>query len=821
MGETAPAGDDRASLQWITGLVARGVPQHDLFAAVATEASRLTGQEITLLRVEPDGTYCVIAARGSPASIGTRLAVAADDDGLIPEIARTRRPARLDDYATRSGRAFARDDYGVRSGVGAPIIVGDRLWGILGATSTGRKLPEGTEQQLADFAGLVAAALANAQTTAELQHLADEQSALRVVAELVARAAPAQDIFAAVTVEASRLLTGTPMTLTRFGPDRDLVVLATHGGPVPVGTRIDYESGTLPDRSRRFGAPVRVDDYATELDAPLAARFAITAAVSVPIVVGGDAWGMLTATSGAGPVAAGTEQRLLQFTGLVTAALANIQTGMELQTLADEQAALRSVAELAAQGAPAEELLKAVAVEASRLTGVDFSTLLRYEPDGSTEIVALDGAPPGVAVGMRAPGTGDGAVQRVWRTHKPARIENLAGTAGTWPKVAHGHGFATSAAVPILAHGELWGVLVVVGRERPLPAEIHAHLTDFADLTGTAIAAAQTRRDLQQLADEQGALRRVAELVARGAALPEVFTAVAVEASQLLGQVPATLLRFDDVAVVVAAVNSPAGPRAGPGVAVPITVEGRTWGSLRCDAPGDNLPAGTEGRLTPFAELAAAAIANAENKQKLTASRARVVATADETRRRLQRDVHDSAQQRLVHTIILLKVARDTIAGGGSVADLVDEALSNAQLAARDLRDVVHGIMPEALTRGGLMSGLESLVSGFSVPVGLSADVPRLPAEIETTAYFVVAEALANVVKHARAATVTVAVHVDGDHLDVRVVDDGSGGADPEYGSGLTGLLDRIEAADGSLVLTSPVGGGTTLRARLPLPPDP
>lgn len=397
----------------------------------------------------------------------------------------------------------------------------------------------------------------------------------------------------------------------------------------------------------------------------------------------GQVWGMLTGTSDADPLPAGTEERLLQFTGLITAALANIQARSELQALADEQAALRSVAELAAQDVPADEVLAAVAGQASQLTGVDFSTLLRYEPDASTEIVALDGAPPGVVVGMRAPGTGDGAVQRVWRTGHPARIDNLAGMSGHWPQVAHGHGFSTSAAVPILIHGTLWGALVVVGRDKPLPSHIHTHLTSFAELAGTAVSAAQARRQLQQLAEEQGALRRVAELVARGAALPEVFTAVAAEASSLLGNLAAALLRYDpdEVAVAVAVCNSPVplglripavpgtavgevlltgapvrvdsfqeapllglAPELGiaGGVAVPVTVEGRVWGTLASSSAGPPLPIGTEDRLAPFAELAAAAIANAENKEKLTASRARVVATADETRRRLQRDVHDS-----------------------------------------------------------------------------------------------------------------------------------------------------------------------------------
>jgi signal transduction histidine kinase len=851
---------EHLGLRRIAELVARGAPEGELFEAVAIEASRLINEDTTLLRVEGEGAYSSIAVCGGPAPVGTRFTLAHDDEGLLTEIARTRRSARRDDYVGRGGPAFARDYFGLGSAAAVPVIVDDRIWGILGATtSDGRQLPFDTEHRLAQFAELVAAALANAQARSDLQRMADEQTALRQVAELIARTAPTEEIFAAAAVNASRLLDGAPMTLTRFDGDRDLVVLATQGGPTPVGTRIAYEPGTLPDQVRRLARAVRVDDYSRELDAELAAQFNLAAGVSVPISVGSDVWGMLTATSDSAPVPAGTEERLLQFAGLVTAALANVQARTELQSLADEQAALRSVAELAAQDVPAEEVLAAVARQASRLTDVDFSTLLRFEPDGSTEIAALDGAPSGITVGMRAPATGDGATQLVWRTGRPARIDNLAESSGHWAQVAHGHGFMTSAAVPILSQGTLWGVLVVVGRDKPLPTQIHAHLTSFAELAATAIAAAQARRELQQLAEEQSALRRVAELVARGAALPEVFASVAVEASRLFGNLAAALLRYEsaEVAVVVAESNSPlpigfqvpATPGTPTGevlrtarpfridrvigvglaglpadfnaasrvVAVPISVEGRVWGnlSIRSEFP---LAAATEDRLTHFAELAAAAVANAENKEKLSASRARVVATADETRRRLQRDVHDGAQQRLVHAIIALKLAKEaTAASGGAAADLIDEALTNAQRANNELRDLVHGIMPAALTRGGLRAGIESLIADFPLPVEVDATVPRLPPDTETTAYFVVAEALTNVVKHAHAAIATVKLAINGDHLDVEVRDDGTGGADPHRGSGLTGLLDRIEASNGTLVLTSPAGAGTTLHAALPV----
>ena len=200
-------------------------------------------------------------------------------------------------------------------------------------------------------------------------------------------------------------------------------------------------------------------------------------------------------------------------------------------------------------------------------------------------------------------------------------------------------------------------------------------------------------------------------------------------------------------------------------VAVPVVVEGRVWGMLSTSTGGPPVPAGTEARLAPLAELAAAAIASAENRAKLVASRARVVATADETRRRLQRDVHDSAQQRLVHTIITLKLAREEADGPpGTPTDLLDEALRHAEDArAADLRDVVRGILPGRPDprRPGLPGSSRSSTT-WPLPVELRRQRHRAcPQSLETTAYFVVAEALTNVVKHANASRAEVDVRLD------------------------------------------------------------
>jgi GAF domain-containing protein len=260
--------DEQTALRRVAELVARRVGREELFDTVAVEASKLIDDEATTLVRVDDRAYAVVAACGGPAQVGTRTEVAPEDEGIIPEILRTRSPARLDDYWTKSGPAHARDDYGVGSSVGVPIIVDDRVWGILAATTEGRCLPARAEPRLAQFAELVAAALANAHMREEVQQLADEQAALRRVAELVGRGMAPHEVFAAVATEASRLLDGEAMTLTRFEGERELVVVAACRGPAPVGTRITFEVQTLPDcqsrdartRERRRRRPARLAD---------------------------------------------------------------------------------------------------------------------------------------------------------------------------------------------------------------------------------------------------------------------------------------------------------------------------------------------------------------------------------------------------------------------------------------------------------------------------------------------------------------------------------------------------------------------------------
>jgi signal transduction histidine kinase len=368
---------------------------------------------------------------------------------------------------------------------------------------------------------------------------------------------------------------------------------------------------------------------------------------------------------------------------------------------------------------------------------------------------------------------------------------------------------------------------------------------------------------VQQIVDEQAALRRVATLVARGVCHEELFAVVNQELAQLVRADAAALLRFesDETITRVAAWNAAGAPgyvgvrepvntalrrlrgtacpiRYGPtdvpltgpfiaeirrlgihvSVAVPIQVNGRVWGVSVAASQGEKpFPAGTETRMTGFAELVGMAISNAESRAELAASRARAIAAADESRSRIQRDLHDGAQQRLVNTILTLKLAKAALEQASHpAAEIVSEALESAQHADADLRELVCGIMPAALRHGGLRAAVRVLLRNIALPVNVEVMPDRLPTQVEATAYFVVAEALTNAVKHAGATCAHVRAAVRDGALELEIRDDGLGGADPRQGTGLVGLADRVASIDGSITITSPGGAGTTIAVHLP-----
>jgi signal transduction histidine kinase len=255
-------------------------------------------------------------------------------------------------------------------------------------------------------------------------------------------------------------------------------------------------------------------------------------------------------------------------------------------------------------------------------------------------------------------------------------------------------------------------------------------------------------------------------------------------------------------------------------VGAPITVEGRLWGALSVATKREEpLPPDAEQRLVAFTDLVATAIANAESRAELDASRARIVATADATRRRIERDLHDGAQQELVWLALALRAAQAAVPEEleqhrselGRVVDGLTLALDN-------LREIALGIHPAGLSEDGLRPALRRLVARSPLRVNLDCRTDgRFPEPVEVTAYYVVSESLTNAAKYADTQVVDVTVTADGGSLRVEVRDDGCGGADPAAGSGLLGLRDRAEAIGGTMRLTSPPGEGTSLRVELPL----
>lgn len=373
--------------------------------------------------------------------------------------------------------------------------------------------------------------------------------------------------------------------------------------------------------------------------------------------------------------------------------------------------------------------------------------------------------------------------------------------------------------------------------------------------------------ELKVLADERAALRRVASLVATDPDAGRLFECVCEELGHILGARSTNVLRFYDESMqeVVGAWALSRDPwfRAGvsmrvdgdavsakvrrsgrpqrvddystvsgdlaaqiravgisSSVGAPINVAGKLWGCILASSENPNsIPEDTEMRLGIFAELVTAALANADARAELAGSRSRIIEASDVQRRQLGRDLHDGAQQVLVSAVMSLRLAqRKWACAPDEARELIDEALEQMQAGIRDLRELSTGIHPSILTDRGLRLALEALAGRSPMPVELG-ELPsgRLPELVETTAYFIVAEALTNAAKYARCSRAAVEARVGVDALVVEVRDDGVGGADPGKGSGLRGLADRVNGLGGRLDVESPPGEGTSVKASITL----
>jgi signal transduction histidine kinase len=358
-------------------------------------------------------------------------------------------------------------------------------------------------------------------------------------------------------------------------------------------------------------------------------------------------------------------------------------------------------------------------------------------------------------------------------------------------------------------------------RERVVPG-LEALLRAACDREAINAAIEDSNAVLTSLAEQQSALRRIATLVAHRVEPEEVFAAVVDEIARCLHAAGAALMRNrpdGDSTLVAAAgvINGIALPERG--IQAPIMVSGAAWGFVTVVAPAESaLLRGTAERVRDFADLAATAIANAAARQELTASRARIVAAADDARRRLERDLHDGAQQRLETLKLEVRLAEDSVPDGDDeLRAQLQRIVTGLNGVSDDLHEFSRGIHPAVLA-SGLAAALRTLARRSAIPVTLDVDVAgRLPQSVEVAAYYVVAEALTNAAKHACADSVTASAHVAGDELHLMIADDGVGGANLDKGSGLTGLTDRVEAIGGRLVVVSPYGAGTSISVTLPL----
>jgi GAF domain-containing protein len=885
--------DEQVALRRVAVLVAEGATTAALCAAVVEEVVHvLAVPSAWIVRYETDDSMAVVAALNDDTGFAAGSRWPLEGESLSATILETGRAARIDDFSGLSGPIAARTrESGIGSVAGVPITVDGSVWGFVcvGANAA-EHLPADTETRLSRFTELVATSILNAESTARLRALADEQAALRRVATLVAEGATPGELFAVVAEEVARLLDVSSASVVQYEPDATSVVVASwNDRGFPVGSRWPLTGPSLNAAVHATRAPARIDHAGLPgIVASTARSSGIRSGVGVPIVVGGAVWGMIAVgrRDTDEPLPAETEDRLAAFTDLVATAVSNTLAHDDLRKLAAEQAALRRVATLVARAARPSEIVAAVAEEVAHVFGLPAIEMVRYDADGATVLANSGGHLP---VGSRWPLDGPSIMEAVLRTGEPARIGDYSQLTGTIAEAARSDGIRSAIGAPIVVDGATWGAIIAISTTADLiPEGLEVGLSLFTDLVATAVSNLQAHDDLHGFANEHAALRRVATLVAEGATAEELFSGVATEVAEVLGVSAALLDRFeqDGTALTLAAYSDPAwesmaaaltvGMRwppdpgsltaliqeteraarvddysdlagtigetsraagIGSGCAVPILVDGRLWGAIRVfSQQGVVLPADTEARLDSFTGLVATAVSNAAARADLLASRARIVAAGDEARRRIERNLHDGTQQRLIALGLDLQRIRAMLAQHEvEPREGLERAERDLESVLEDVRELSRGLHPPLLSRGGLLPSLRALARRSPIPVEIDVDLgERPPAQIETALYYVISEALTNAIKHSQAESISVTVESDhggvpfGIGLDGRrgimnlhatVVDDGVGGAEATEGSGLMGVADRVDALGGRLVLESPPGAGTRIAIALPIGP--
>lgn len=527
----------------------------------------------------------------------------------------------------------------------------------------------------------------------------------------------------------------------------------------------------------------------------------------------------------------------------------------ELARLVEEQAALRRVATLVARRATETETVAAITAEVGALFGADTANTLRWDGEALSVVGDWDREERPTRTGVVYAFGGDTISARVIDAKGPARVDSADDLRTEFGRARWRElGIEASIGAPVLVKGEIWGVVTASRFHGAAPFAEHAehHLGDFASLCAIAIENAEWRQSMSELLEEQRTLRRIATLVAGGRPSEEVldeivrgvgrlFDARAVHAVRWDGvqnevtvlrawtagaypaPAPGTTLQCDPESAVIQLLETGYASRttgADSAIAAPIIMNAALRGAVVAERPpGEPFPEGAEARLRSFADLAAQSVSNERAQEDVRRSRERVVLEGDAARQRLERNLHDGAQQRLVAVLMRLRVALRQIEDNPAHArGLLDQAVNELTHALEELRDLARGLHPAILTDRGLGPALEVLVRRSPYPVDLRFEVEgELPTSAAAGAYYVIAEALTNAAKYARPTRISVAARSDATSVHVEVADDGVGGATISEGSGLLNLSDRVAALGGRFTVASPPGEGTAVRAWIPL----
>ncbi len=682
--------------------------------------------------------------------------------------------------------------------------------------------------------------------------LRDQHAALRRVTRLITQHAELEAVFDAVVSEVARVLDASAWLLRDEWDGQTSVLASVGDSAFPKGSRW-----------------------------PRAGLSLLGSSLTSPVVVDGVTWGVLCARPQASS-RADAEKCIDEFAELVSVTVADASARAALRRLTGEQAAMRHVATLVAEGSSPSDLFAAVARAVAEAIDVDAISVERIDADRSTTVIASLDAPM-FPIGSRWSLEEPGLHASVIASGRPVRIDDVSGLDGRAGRAIADSAIRSLVAAPIIVDGAVWGLMWVGGkRAEPLAAAAETRLRDFAELAAVAVANAESRHRLRRLADSEASLRRVATLAAEGATPGDLLTAVADEAARILGGVPVAVVRYErgDSFQVLAAHNDPVfevgsswpveesslaaavrearapvrfddvadtrgivadAVRSAGLVSVigaPIVVDGDVWGMVRVglrqrrealpqftswytsrmlssSVPGEEI----ESRLASFTQLVGAAISRAEAQAELIASRARIVEAGDEAMRRIERDLHDGTQQRLVAlTLRLQRLHAGVPIAERATRQGLEQVERELKSVIEEVQELSRGVHPAQLAVGGLRPSLRALARRSPIPVDVSVDVPeRPPGSVETALYYVVSEALANAIKHSRATSVSVTVVADSRSIRATVADDGVGGAETGAGSGLTGLSDRVRALAGRFSLVSPRGGGTTISVDLPV----